>query len=80
VIKSYEVVITETAQKDMVAIWDYIAMDSIGNAGKFLNQLEEKICSLEYLPERGHVIPESEYLRTTRYRHLIHKKYRLEIE
>ncbi len=61
----------------MVAIWDYIAMDSIGNAGRFLDQLEEKLYSLEYLPERGHVIPESEYLQTTRYRQLIHKKYRI---
>ncbi len=76
-IKLYDVVITETAQKDMVAIWDYIAMDSIGNAGRFLDQLEEKLYSLEYLPERGHVIPESEYLQTTRYRQLIHKKYRI---
>ena len=76
-IKECDVIITETAQHDLESIWEYISKDSMGNASNFLDQLEKMMYSLEYFPERGNIIPESRYLHTTRYRHLIYKKYRI---
>ncbi|MFP4163167.1 MAG: type II toxin-antitoxin system RelE/ParE family toxin [Chitinispirillaceae bacterium] len=46
-------------------------------ANNFIHQLESKIMSLSNNPERHPVIPESEYLQTYRYRHLVCKSYRI---
>jgi toxin ParE1/3/4 len=75
--KTYKVKITETAQADLSAIWDYIAVSSPQNAMRFVEELEEKALSLGHFPQRHPVIPESELLRTRAYRHMIIKDYRI---
>ncbi|MFP4679701.1 MAG: type II toxin-antitoxin system RelE/ParE family toxin [Chitinispirillaceae bacterium] len=58
-------------------IWEYIRQDNPLGANNFIHQLESKIMSLSNNPERHPVIPESEYLQTYRYRHLVYKSYRV---
>lgn len=72
----YRVEITQTAERDVDEIWAHIGADSIGNATRFVIQLEEKIGTLERLPQRCPAIPENDLLGTE-YRHLILGDYRV---
>ncbi|MFC1824211.1 type II toxin-antitoxin system RelE/ParE family toxin [Thermodesulfobacteriota bacterium] len=74
--KKYKVNITVNAQRDIEQIFSYISADSINNAKKFILELEQKIYSLDTLPERFAYIPENVYFGTD-YRHINHKKYRV---
>ncbi|MFQ5651277.1 MAG: type II toxin-antitoxin system RelE/ParE family toxin [bacterium] len=74
--KKYEVYLTRHAQEDLERIFCYVANDSIDNATNFVIELEEKVNSLEDLPNRNPFIPENEYFGTD-YRHLIYEKYRI---
>ncbi|MBI2354135.1 MAG: type II toxin-antitoxin system RelE/ParE family toxin [Deltaproteobacteria bacterium] len=72
---TYSVEIAQAAERDVEAIWDYIADDSPENATAFILRLEEQIGMLEQFPERCPLIPENELLGTA-YRHLLHGAYR----
>lgn len=74
--KKYKVNISFNAQKDLEHIFFYIAEESINNAKKLILELEEKIYSLDTLPDRFAPIPESIFFGTN-YRHITHKKYRV---
>lgn len=53
----YSIVLTETAQADLSAIFRYIAMDlqSVQNANAQLSRIEKAIASLDQMPERYRV-------------------------
>jgi len=72
----YHVEITQTAEGDVDEIWTHISADSVENATRFVNQLEEKIGTLERMPQRCPAIPENKLLGT-QYRHLILGDYRV---
>ncbi len=74
--KKYKINISFNAQKDLEHIFFYIAEDSINNAKNFILELEEKIYSLDTMPERFALIPKNIFFNTN-YRHIIHKKYRV---
>ena len=74
--KKFNVKITLSAQNDIEEIWQYIAVDSVKNAIKFIDELEKLIFSLELFPKRNPFIPENQILHTE-YRHLIHQNYRI---
>jgi plasmid stabilization system protein ParE len=76
VLKKYKVNISLNAQDDLERIFFYIASDSINNAKKIILALEEKIYTLETLPERFALIPENIFFGTN-YRHLTHQNYRV---
>lgn len=71
----YNVEITHAAERDVEAIWDYIADDSPENASAFIRRLEMQIEALEQFPERCPLISENELLGSS-YRHLIYGSYR----
>ena len=50
----YSIVLTETAQADLSAIFRYIAVDlqSVQNANAQLSRIEKAIASLDQMPER----------------------------
>ena len=73
--KTFEVVITETARRDLQLVRQWIAADDADAARRFLAALREQIETLETLPRRGPVIPEAELLRVE-LRHLLHGDYR----
>ena len=75
--KTFEILITTEAEKDFLSIWNYISEDSPATALSFLEQIEEKIFSLESNPERCAFIPENRYYQGAAYRHLIYKDYRI---
>lgn len=68
-------VLLPSAQNDLERIFYYIAADSFNNTANFVLELEEKVYSLETLPNRHPLIRENEFFGTD-YRHLIYKKYR----
>lgn len=72
----YKVLLTRHAQNDLAEIHDYISVDSPENADDFISKVEEKILALTTMPERAPLILENTVLGT-RYRHLVHGKYRI---
>ena len=75
--KVFDVMITNTAQRDFGAVWNYISKDSKNAAIFFLEQIEEKIYTLESNPARCPLIPENRFFQGSAYRHLIYKDYRI---
>ena len=74
--KKYKVNISLNAQQDLEQIFFYIADDSLNTAKNFILELEEKIYSLDTMPERFALIPENIFFGTD-YRQIPHKKYRV---
>jgi len=73
--RKFKVEITQTAEKDVAEIWEYIAQDIPDAATAFIMRLEEQIGTLERFPERCPLVPENELLGTA-YRHLLYGNYR----
>lgn len=74
----YEVLLTEGAECDLEAIYDYIAeADSSANAGYVLDQLLEVAESLTAFPERGSHPKELLALGIQEYRQAFFKPYRV---
>lgn len=55
---NYSIVLTETAQTDLSAIYRYIAVDlqSVQNANGQLSRIEKAVASLSQMPERYRVM------------------------
>ena len=49
----YRVIISDQARKDLIDIWQYIALDSIENANRFIDLVYEKCIELSHMPEIG---------------------------
>lgn len=74
----FEVLLTEGAEQDLEAIYDYIAdFDSPANANDVLDQLMEVVESLSLFPERGSYPKELLALGIKEYRQALFKPYRL---
>ena len=60
---SYNVVITESAQRDLLDIFDYIAFElrESDSARSLLSKIRTKVKSLEQFPERNNVISDPKY-------------------
>lgn len=63
----FQVKITETAERDIEQLWEYIAQDDPQAASKFVSELDKQLQTLERFPERCPLLPENELLGT-RYR------------
>ena len=74
--KIFKISITKSARDDIEEIWQYIALDNIKTATKFIDKIERAIFSLETFPERNPLIPEYEILKID-YRQLVYKNYRI---
>lgn len=75
---SFQVVLTEGAEQDLEALFDYIAeFDCLANANRLLDQLLEITQSLSHLPERGSHPKELLGLGIKEYRQVFFKPYRL---
>lgn len=74
----FEVLITEGAEQDLEAIYDYIAeFDCIANADHVLEELMEEVESLSRHPERGTYPKELVALGIKEYRQVSFKPYRV---
>ena len=58
-INNYRVIITKSADEDMLIIYDYISnvLESVDNANNTLETIKEKIIGLEKVPKRGKIYP-----------------------
>ena len=74
----YEVLLTQGAERDLEAIYDYIAeFDSPANANYVLDQLLEATKTLVNFPERGSHPRELQGLGIREYRQIFFKPYRV---
>ena len=73
--RKFHVEITRTAESDITSIFEYISQDSSDAAGKWVEEIERQIDSLETFPARCPVIPEAKELGQE-YRHLVYGNYR----
>ncbi|HRW60800.1 MAG TPA: type II toxin-antitoxin system RelE/ParE family toxin [Defluviicoccus sp.] len=75
---SFDVFLTEDAERDIEDIWRYVAAaDGIERADRLLDALEETCARLSELPQRGNVPKELHELGITEYREAHHKPYRI---
>ncbi|MDO8959995.1 MAG: type II toxin-antitoxin system RelE/ParE family toxin [Rhodocyclaceae bacterium] len=74
----YAVFLTEDAERDLEALFDYIVEhDSLVAANRVLDRMEKVIASLSSLPERGSFPRELLALGIKDYRQIFFKPYRL---
>ena len=69
--QTYGVTWSETAERDLLAIVEYIADDSPQRAYDMFKELRKKASSLRTFPDRGRVVPELQQQGITQYRELI---------
>ncbi len=72
----YKINITNSAQNDIIEIYDYIKFDKIIAAKNWRDKIKENIKSLLKNPFRSPIIPEAEKLKVD-YRHIILGNYRI---
>ncbi|XVJ71167.1 MAG: type II toxin-antitoxin system RelE/ParE family toxin [Rhizobacter sp.] len=74
----FEVLLTEGAEQDLEAIYDYISeFDCVANANHVLDALLDVVQSLSRFPERGSYPKELVSLGIKEYRQTFFKPYRL---
>jgi plasmid stabilization system protein ParE len=76
VLKKYRVEIGSAAQRDVESIQAYIARDKPFAAEEWVRDVRAKVLSLETLPERSEVLPESRVVGKD-IRHLLFGNYRI---
>lgn len=75
--KSYEIKWSETAEKDLISIMEYIAQDSPPVAYEKFMEIKEKASCLHAFPERGRIVPELKTQGIIQYRELIIAPWRI---
>lgn len=72
--KKHHITINPSVYKKLEEIFSYIASESPSTALKIIDEIEEKIMSLESMPERFAVIPEKISYKNYQIRHFFCKK------
>jgi toxin ParE1/3/4 len=76
--KQYQVLLTQGAEQDLEALYDYIAeFDSLANANSVLDRLGHVVADLAHFPERGSYPKELLALGIKEYRQTSFKPYRV---
>lgn len=75
--KIYEVRWSETSEKDLISIIEYIAQDSPSLAYEKLKDIKEKASCLCSYPDRGRIVPELLEQGIIQYRELIVSPWRI---
>ena len=75
--KKYEVIWSNTAEKDLIDIVEYIAEDSPANALKIFRNIKQKASNLYTFPERSRIVPELNDQGILQYRELIISPWRV---
>lgn len=68
---------SETAERDLKGIIEYIAKDSPSRAYEVLSNIKEKALNLHSFPGRGRIVPELQDQGITQYRELIIAPWRI---
>jgi plasmid stabilization system protein ParE len=75
--QTYEVVWSETAERDFIAIVQYIADDSPARAYDIFKEIRQKASSLRTFPHRGRIVPELQQQGITQYHELVVPPWRV---
>jgi addiction module RelE/StbE family toxin len=75
--KIYEVRWSETSEKDLISIIEYIAQNSPSLAHEKFKEIKEEASCLYSLPERGRIVPELQEQGIIQYRELIVPPWRI---
>jgi len=75
--KTYDVIWSETSEKDLVGMVEYIAADSPSNAFEIFKEIKQKATTLYTFPDRGRIVPELKDQGIVLYRELIVPPWRI---
>jgi plasmid stabilization system protein ParE len=75
--KPYDVIWSDTSEKDLTGIVEYIAADSPSNAFEIFKEIKEKASRLYTFPERGRIVPELKDQGIVLYRELVVPPWRI---
>lgn len=75
--QGYAVAWSETAERDLLAIIDYIADENPSRAYDIFKEMRKEASSLHSFPERGRVVPELQAQGITQYHELIVGPWRI---
>lgn len=75
--KKFEVQWTQSAKFDLESIIKYLKVDSIDIAKKIFFEIKEECNNLYYFPERKRIVSELQQIGITKYREIIHKRWRI---
>lgn len=75
--KIYDVIWSETSEKDLMGIVEYIAADSPSNAFEIFKEIKKKALNLYTFPDRGRIVPELQDQGIILYRELIVLPWRI---
>jgi len=75
--KSYEVRWSETSEKDLISIIEYIFQGSPSVAYEKFKEIKEKVSCLCSSPDRGRIVPELQEQGIIQYRELIISPWRI---
>jgi toxin ParE1/3/4 len=75
--KSYDVRWSETAERDLIAIVEYIADDGPSRAYGVFKEVRRKAWSLRNFPDRGRIVPELQEQGITQYHELVVSPWRI---
>jgi plasmid stabilization system protein ParE len=75
--KVYEVIWSETSEKDLISIIEYIARDSPSIAYEKFKEIKDNASNLYSYPDRGRIVPELLEQGIIQYRELIVTPWRI---
>ena len=75
--KEYDVLWTETAEKDLIIIIDYFYSDNPAKAIEIYLTIKKKCLSLNTFAARGRIVPELKEYNIEIYREIIEKPWRI---
>jgi len=75
--KAYEVRWSETSEKDLISIIEYIAQDSPSIAYEKFKEIKRKASCLQSFPDRGRIVPELQEQGIIQYRELVIAPWRI---
>jgi toxin ParE1/3/4 len=73
----YEVRWSDTSEKDLISIIEYIAIDSPSRAFEKFKEIKERASNLYAYPDRGRIVPELQEQGIIQYRELIISPWRV---
>ena len=75
--KQFKVIWTKNAQFDLESIIEYIKIDSLDIAKKIFFEIKKECDDLHYFPQRKRIVPELQQIGISKYREIIHEKWRI---
>jgi len=76
-VKKLKVKWTQNAEFDLEQIIEYIKSDSLSRAKKIFHEIKKKCQELDHQPERFRMVPELLQIGISKYREIIHKRWRI---